>query len=107
LNTKDKETGKKLTRRPENRVGLNLNWAFLEKGNLNLGTTYVGYNWGNSANTQKVKPYTKVDLSIFYDFTKNFQIFGRIENLLDRKYQEVRGYSTPGQSFYAGGKVTF
>jgi len=107
LNTKDKETGKKLTRRPENRVGLNLNWAFLEKGNLNLGATYVGHHWDNSANTQKVKPYTKVDLSIFYDFTKNFQIFGRIENLLDRDYQEVRGYATPGCSLYYGFKGEF
>jgi len=107
LNAKDKDTGKKLTRRPENRAGLNLNWAFLEKGNLNLGATYVGHTWDNSANTQKVKPYTKVDLSTSYDLTKIFQIFGRIENLFDRKYAEVRGYATPGRSFYAGSKVKF
>jgi len=107
LNAKDKDTGKKLTRRPQNRAGLNLNWAFLEKGNLNLGATYVGHTWGNSTNTQKVKPYTKVDLSTSYDLTKNFHIFGRIENLFDRKYAEVRGYATPGRSFYAGSKVKF
>ena len=107
LNTKDKDTGKKLTKRPQNRVGLNLNWAFLEKGNLNLGATYVGRTWDNSANTLKVKPYTKVDLSIYYDFTKIFQLSAKLENLLDRKYEEVRGYSTAGRSFYAGGKVTF
>lgn len=107
LNTKDKDTGKKLTRRPQNRAGLNLNWAFLRKWNLNLGATYVGHSWDNSANTQKVKPYTKVDLSTSYDLTKNFQIFGRIENLFDRKYAEVRGYATPGRSFYAGSKIKF
>jgi vitamin B12 transporter len=107
LNTKDKDTGKKLTKRPENRVGLNLNWVFLRKGNINLGAAYVGHNWDDSANTQKVKPYAKVDLSTFYDFTKNFQIFGKIENLFDRKYAEVRGYATLGRSFYAGSKVKF
>lgn len=105
--TKDKETGKKLVRRPENQAGLSINWSFFEKGNLNLTTNYVGHRWDNSTNTRKTKPYTKVDLSTSYCLTKNFQIFGRIENLWDRRYEEVRGYSTPGRSFYAGGKVTF
>jgi vitamin B12 transporter len=105
--TKDKETGKKLTRRPQNQTGLDINWALFEKANLNLKTTYVGHTWNNSANTQKVKPYTKVDLSTSYDLTKNFQIFGRIENFFDRKYAESRGYATPGRSFYAGFKSKF
>jgi vitamin B12 transporter len=67
----------------------------------------VGHNWNNSTNTQKVKPYTKVDLCTSYDLTKDFQIFGRIENLFDRKYEEVRGYATPGVSFYGGVKANF
>ncbi len=107
LNTKDKDTGKKLTRRPENQMGVDINWVLLEKVNLNLNTKYVGHTWDNSTNTLKVKPYTKVDLFASYDLTKNFQIFGRIENLLDRKYVEIRGYATPGRSFYAGTKVKF
>jgi vitamin B12 transporter len=107
LKTKDKNTGKKLTKRPENQVGLNLNWAFLRKWNLNLGASYVGHNWDNSANTRNVKPYVKVDLSTSYELSDNFQVFGRIENFFDRRYEEVRGYATPGRSFYMGGKVTF
>lgn len=105
--TKDKDTGKKLTRRPENQANLNIAWGFLEKINLNLKATYVGHTWNNSANTQKVKPYAKVDFSSSYDLLKNFKIFARIENLLDRKYQEVCGYATPGRSFYAGFKGEF
>ncbi|UCB57242.1 MAG: TonB-dependent receptor [Candidatus Omnitrophota bacterium] len=105
--TKDKDTGRKLTERPENQVGLDLNWAFLEKGNVNLMAAYVGHRWDNSANTRKVKPYTKVDLSASYDLTETFQIFGRIDNLFDRNYQQIRGYATPGRSFYAGSKASF
>ena len=105
--TEDKDTGKKLTKRPENQVGLNLNWAFLEKGNLNLTAGYIGHRWDNSANTRKIKPYTKVDLCASFDLTETFQIFGRIENLFDKKFQQIRGYANPGISFYAGTKATF
>jgi vitamin B12 transporter len=42
-----------------------------------------------------------------YDITKNLQVFSRIENLFDKKYQEVYGYETMGRSFYAGIKGSF
>ncbi len=103
----DKDTGKKLERRPENQVGFNINWAYIEKGNLNLGASYVGHRWNNATNTRKTKHYTEASLSTSYNLTSNIRIFGRIENLFDREYQEVRGYATPGRSFYVGAKVTF
>ncbi len=105
--TKDKDTGKKLRRRPKNQVGLNLDWSFLKKGNLNLSASYVGHRCDNAANTRKVKPYAKIDLYASYDLSGTFQVFGRIENLFDKKYQQVRGYANPGASFYAGCKLTF
>ena len=106
-NTKDKETGKKLVRRPKNQLGLSINWSFLEKGNINLTTNYVGHRWDSAINTNKTKSYTKIDLSTSYCLTNNFQIFARIENLFDKSYEEVRGYATQGRSFYAGVKATF
>lgn len=105
--TEDKETGKKLARRPENQAGLNINWSFLKKTNLNLGVTYAGHNWNDAANNQKVEPYAKVDIAASYDLTENFQIFGRIENVFDRRYEEIRGFAALRRSFYAGGKVSF
>lgn len=111
-NSKDKETGLQLLRRTKRQTNLDLNWRFLEKGNLNLGMTYVGRRKdtkyvGWTATRITLKDYTKFALSCSYDITKNFQLFGKIENLFDREYQEVYGYATEGRSFYAGGKVTF
>ncbi|HDZ76983.1 MAG TPA: TonB-dependent receptor, partial [Candidatus Omnitrophica bacterium] len=105
--TEDEDTGKELARRPKSQAGFNINWAFIEKANLNLSASYVGSRWNNSANTQKVKAYTKVDLYTSYDLTENFQIFGRIENLFDKASQQIHGYAAPGRSFYAGVKATF
>ncbi len=109
LDSEDKNTGLELLRRARNQAGLNLNWQFLEKGNFDLGITYVGkrkdYTPYPVRGTNKA--YTKVDISASYEFAGGFRLFGRIDNLLDKKYQEVYGYAAPGASFYAGVKICF
>lgn len=107
LDTKDKNSGRKLAKRIENQAGFNINWVFMEKGNFNIETISAGHSWNDSANTEKVKPYTKVDIYASYDLTENFQIFGKAENLFDRKYAEICGYAAEGQSFYGGCKAFF
>lgn len=103
--TEDKETGLELLRRPKRQVNLTIDWKFLGKANLNLGVNYVGSRKDTGYVTDKA--YTTVRLATSYDVTKNFQIFGRIENLFDKKYQDVHGYAMPGRSFYAGVKASF
>jgi len=107
LDCKNEITGKKLARRPEHEISLNINYRFLDKGNLNISTSYVGSRWDDSANTKKLKRYAKVDLTVTYDLTKNFQVFARAENLFDKDYMQIRGYEMPGASFYAGVKAIF
>lgn len=105
--SEDEETGKELARRPKNQASLNINWEFIPRADLNLSLAYKGHNWNNAANTQKVKPYARIDLSFTYEFHKNFNFFTRIENLLDRQYEDVRGFNALDRSFSAGIKATF
>ena len=107
LDTENKETGKELGRRPKHQVALDINYKFLDKGNLNLSTTYVSSRWDDDANTKRLKQYAKIDLTVTYDLTKNFQIFARAENLFDKDYVQIRGYEMPKASFYAGVKASF
>ncbi|MCK4249428.1 MAG: TonB-dependent receptor [Candidatus Omnitrophica bacterium] len=107
LDTEDKTTGLELSRRLKNKSSLAGNYCFSDKGNVDLSITRAGHRWNNSANTQKIKSYIKVDLSASYDLTDNVQIFSNIKNIFDRKYQEIRGYSAEGRTFYAGVKATF
>jgi len=46
-----------------------------------------------------------VNLNASYDLTKRVQIFGRVENLLNRKYQEVFTYRAPGTTAYGGVRI--
>jgi len=110
--TEDPSTGKKLLRRPKNKLRFNLNYAFLEKGNINLDIGYVGKRFDTDYSTWpamriELKEYFLVNLAASYGITGNIQMFGRIDNLFDEKYEEAKGYGTPGISAFAGVKLTF
>lgn len=104
---RDRVTGRDLVKRPKNQAGFDINWSYSQKGSINLETSYVGHRWDDTANIRKIKPYFKVDIATYYNLTANIQIFGRIENLFDRVYEEARGYSCQDRSFYSGCKVKF
>ncbi len=110
--TEDKTTGETLIRRPKNKIGFDLNYHFINKGNVNLGVIYVekrdDFDFSTSPPRRvKLDQYTLVNLAASYDITKNFQLFGRVENLLDKEYEEVKGYGIPGLSFFGGIKLSF
>jgi len=110
--TEDKATGLELLRRPKNKISFDGNYRFLKNANLNLGLVYVGTRTDDDystspATTVKLKNYLLVNLAASYDITRNLQIFGRVDNLLDRSYEEVLGYGTAGISAYGGVKVSF
>ena len=51
--------------------------------------------------------YSVINLAASYDVCRNLQVFGRIENLFDKKYEVVHGYGVPGVSGYGGVKASF
>jgi len=109
---RDTQTGAALLRRPKHKLTADINYRFWGKGNLNLGLVCVGRRTDDDfsswpATTVTLKGYTLVNLAASYDVTKNLQLFGRVDNLLDREYEEVLGYGTPGIGAYAGVKVSF
>lgn len=99
--------GKQMAYRPKNKLTFDANYSLLKKANINLGLVYVGTRYANDSNTRKMKDYLLVNLAGSYDVTKNLQVFGRVDNLFDRQYEEVAGYGTPGIGAYGGVKVSF
>ena len=110
--TEDMATGKELLRRAKYKTGLDVNYRFLESGDLNLGIMYVGKREDNDYTTWPAKRvelagYTLVNLAASYEITKNVQVFGRVENLLDEDYEEAKGFGTSGISAFGGVKLSF
>ena len=86
-------------RLPELTADVALNWQPTSKFQ---STLVVIYNDEEQDSRATVDAWTRVDASLSYRFNRQFEFFGRIENLADEDYQQVYGYGTPGRSAYVG-----
>lgn len=62
---------------------------------------------GAGATDVKLKDYFLLDARVSYKPTEATEVYLRGENLLNQKYELVRGYGTPGAAIYAGFKASF
>jgi vitamin B12 transporter len=46
--------------------------------------------------------YTKVDLALSYALSERYKLHIKLDNLLDREYEEVKGFPAPGRNVLAG-----
>ena len=94
---------KRLFRIPEHKAGLFLSYSFNNSANTNIEFIYVGnredVNFGSRIT---VPDYLLVNLAAHYDWFSFLRLKIRIENLLDKHYEEVYGYGTAGFSVYGG-----
>ena len=112
MRAKDIATGEALIRRADNKFSLDLDYSFCEKGNVNLEILYVGARDDDDFSTYpaariKVDGYVLVNPAFSYRISENVEMFGKVENLFNRDYEEVKGYGTPGISAYGGIKFLF
>jgi vitamin B12 transporter len=68
---------------------------------------HTGFTWNNAGNTQRLKPYTLVDLKASYPMTEKIELYGRIENLFEQTYQTTLTFGSPGRGAYAGLRARF
>jgi vitamin B12 transporter len=110
--TKDNATGEELLRRARDKFNLSAGYGFDGGGNINVSVVHTGSRFDNDfssfpAKRIKLDAYTVVDLSGSYKVTRRISFFGRVDNLFDEGYEEVKGYGTPGVSGYAGIRLNF
>ncbi|KRA97571.1 hypothetical protein ASD83_10635 [Devosia sp. Root685] len=59
------------------------------------------------AKTFTLPAYAVVNAGLNYQVSDQVEVYGRVHNLFDTKYQEVYGYNTQGRTFYAGARAKF
>ena len=104
------EVGQELRRRPRHSASYNLAWrhkrltlstnAYIRGAVLDSEPAY-GYPF------YKNKGYTRADAGVSYRLPKGVEIYGRLNNFLNQKYEEVLGYPALRLNFMAGMKFTF
>ena len=103
--TMDYSTNRELAKVPQNQFNINIDVNPISKLALGIDINHTGRYFDVGAD--KIKQFTLVGLRADYAITKNFSIFGRIENLFNKHYQEVRGYGEPGINAYGGVNAKF
>ncbi len=104
--TEDKENGGYLIRRPLNKYRAEMKIGGPNK-NLGIQFLHVGRRFDSQGNQNPLSAYNRIDLSGSYRLTGQVETFGRIENLLDKEYEEAKGYGVAGFSVYGGLRMTF
>ena len=104
-------TGKEEIRRPPHSGRADVTYAFDRgRGLVNLTATYNGEMkdivFGGPVPTTTLDDYWLVTAAASYKLTPTMEVFGRVENLFDVRYQEVFGFDTPGVAAYAGLRFT-
>ena len=103
--SKDRDANTDLARRPKNKAYAALNWAATDKLNTILSVTHNGRELDSG--TSYLDAWTRVDARVSYQINSRVELYGRVDNLFDADYQQVKGYGTPGMSVYAGVRTRF
>ncbi len=98
--------GSPLLRRPLNSGNLMLN-ANYWRMNWNLSGYFTGQRFDYNYPGQIVDPgYALINLAASYNVARGFSVFGRINNLANKQYQEAYGFPALGREFRIGVKYT-
>lgn len=114
LTVSEDAAGNELARRPKHQGSANVAYRFLEgRATANLGLVAVGarndltFDAVYNSSIVGLDPYLLVNLALSYRITDAVEMFGRIENLTDERYEDVFTYGEPGRAGYAGLRLRY
>jgi len=99
LDPRNEVSGKQLPRRAEQQVTLGADWS---AGPWKFGGSllYVGERFDDAANLRRLGAYTTIDLSADWQFSRDFGLQFKVNNLTDKVYETAYGYNQPGRGAY-------
>ena len=109
----DESTGRQRVRNPRHRLGLAAAWRFAPGFKSTLSVQHVGerydLDFSRPAAERQVTlgGYTTVDLTLAYRIGDRYELYGRVENLLDEDYEEIVDYGVPGRAGFVGLRARF
>lgn len=108
--TRDEIRFQELLRRPRHKVATTLDWKPIDRLTLSATAVFVGPQVdGNRDFTIprfRTNEYALVNLAANYQATDQINVFGRVDNLFDRRIEDPTGFLRPGLSAFAGIRIT-
>ncbi len=110
LRARDATTGAELLRRPRHKATGAVSWRPGADWQVTGDVLFVGRRSDVDAltfATHRVSSYLVFGLAASYELSANATLFGRFDNLLDRRYEDPDGFVQPGRGFYVGARAQF
>lgn len=110
LKATDRSTGDHLIRRPKHSLSADVDWQSFSGARLGLNVRLASDSMDTDFETfspTELNGYTLVGLRASLPVGTGLEIFGRIENLFDTRYETVSGYGTYGRNAHAGVRARF
>lgn len=105
--TRDLDTGDRLPRWPVHQGNVELTYQPIPSLSLTAIFRYVGSRFDTTGNQRPLPDFHVINVSGSYDITPSLQGYIRVDNILDRQYEEVLFFGTPVRSVFGGLRVTF
>jgi vitamin B12 transporter len=106
---RDAVTGAQLQRRPKDKYSLHAIWQPIEGLTVSATALWVGSRVDVDrafVDPMPVSPsYNIVNVAANYAVNPHLTLFGRIDNLFDRHYEDPNGYLRPGFGVFAGMRI--
>ena len=104
----DEDTNQELLRRPKHKADFDAAWRPTDAWLFDVTVLWVG-SWADGTRETfapvQAPGYTTVNLAVSYQLNARLALFGRIDNLLDRDYQNPTGFLQPRIGAFAGIKL--
>jgi len=108
--SQDRSFSRELLRRPRHQGTLGATYQYSLNGDVGMNARYSSTRRDGDIVTFTplyVKAFTTFDLNTNYKLNQHITFYGRLDNLLDKRYEEVSGYSQPGLSVFGGVKLGY
>ena len=99
--------GRDLARRPDDSVTVNADyrWPF----GLSTGATItaIGDSFDDASNPRRLDGYVVTDIRASFPIVPHVEVYGRVENLFNERYQTIYQYGQPGRGAFGGIRLTY
>ena len=100
------DRGNALARRPRHTLSLGGAWQVAEDGaSLGADLRWVSKSFDDAANRVPLPAYAVLDLTASWPVSERIELYGRIENLWNERYQTAAGYASPPRGAFVGARV--
>jgi vitamin B12 transporter len=107
IRTPGGQFGNRLALRPRDSANVSIDWTTPWRASFGASLALIGDSFDDSANTVRLDGSVLASIRASLPLGERFELYGRIENLFDAKYEVVSGYGTLGRNAHVGVRAKF